>query len=181
MWQEIIKTFYLLLPAYFANMAPVFFANLGGLKFLAKPIDANRMLFGQPIFGKNKTWRGILVGVLVAIVIAWIQFVLAGFDFFRHLSFFDYSNFLLFGFLAGLGAMLGDLLKSFFKRRFKITSGNPWPIFDQLDFVFGFFLLTYFLVRPPVGAIVSAILITLILHPLTNLAGYYLKLKKVWW
>ena len=60
----IIQALYLFLPAYCANMAPVFANRL-------------RLPLGQPIstkyFGEHKTWRGFIVGVLAALVILYIQ------------------------------------------------------------------------------------------------------------
>ena len=91
------------------------------------------------------------------------------------------SNFIIFGLLAGLGAILGDLVKSFFKRRLGIKSGQSWPIFDQLDFIAGFLFFTYYFSTPSINIIITTCLITLILHPLTNLISYWLGFKKVWW
>jgi CDP-2,3-bis-(O-geranylgeranyl)-sn-glycerol synthase len=89
--------------------------------------------------------------------------------------------FVLFGFLAGFGAIFGDLLKSFFKRRVGIRSGGAWPVFDQLDFIIGFFAFTYLIVWPMPEVVITIMLITLILHPLTNIVSYLLGFKKVWW
>lgn len=178
----ILTAFYFVLPAYFANMAPVFFARLGWLKFLARPIDAGRIISREFIFGENKTWRGLVAAVIMGVAISSIQKLLYQFDFFQQISLFDYSKyFLIFGFLAGLGAILGDLLKSFFKRRLKIKSGLSWPVFDQLDFVFGFLLAIYWLVRPSAAIIFIIIALTLFFHPVVNLSAYFLKIKKVWW
>jgi CDP-2,3-bis-(O-geranylgeranyl)-sn-glycerol synthase len=178
----ILKSFYLILPAYLANMAPVIFAKAGLLKFAAKPIDGGKKFGGDFIFGAGKTWRGIVAAIIGGLIIAGLQAFLYGQDFFRQISLINYPVIWpLFGLLAGLGAILGDLAKSFFKRRAGIASGRSWPVFDQLDFVAGFFVFTYFFVRPSWEIIVTAAFMTLILHPLTNLIAYLLKIKKVWW
>ena len=41
----------------------------------------------------------------------------------------------LIGFLLGFGALLGDALGSFIKRRMGIGRGKPAPILDQIDFL----------------------------------------------
>ncbi len=179
----ILATIYLLLPVYLANMAPVIVQRLGYWKQLAKPIDGGLKLFGQDLLGKGKTWRGLIIGVLVAMITVIIQ------TFFQQIGWLDSIrlinywelNYLLFGFLAGLGALGGDLVKSFIKRRVKITSGNAWPVFDQLDFIVGFFLLTWLLVVWTPEIVWAAVIITLAVHPVSNLIGYYFKIKKVWW
>lgn len=179
----ILKAFYFCLPAYLANMSPVIINKIGILKFLNKPIDAGKVWAGKPILGKGKTWRGLVAGVIVAVAVAWLQKILAYYHPLSAINIvdFDQVSFFLFGFLGGLGAMLGDTVKSFFKRRAGIASGKAWPVFDQLDFVAGYFIFVYLLAQPPVEIIVTAFLITLILHPLTNIIGYALKIKKVWW
>ena len=170
----IFQAIYFVLPAYLANMMPVFFAKLGWLKSLGQPIN-------EPLFGTNKTWRGIISAIFGGIIISGIQALLLNFVFFINLSIYSYHNWLIFGFLAGLGAILGDLFKSFLKRKKGIKSGGSWPVFDQLDFIVGFFIFTYWLARPDWQIIVTAIILTLILHPLTNIIGYALGIKKVWW
>ena len=186
MLTTITVAFYLLLPAYFANMAPVWLAKLGWLKFLDKPIDGGRKLGSDYLFGPNKTWRGLTAGVIVAVIVTAIQAALLSYPALAAISLLDYRHyFLLFGSLAGLGALLGDLAKSLIKRRLNIAAGRPWPVFDQLDFVTGFFCFTYWftpwLVQPSGSVILTCFLITLLLHPLANIIGYLLGLKKVWW
>jgi len=179
----ILKVAYFCLAAYLANMSPVIIDKIGLFKFLKVPIDSGRELWGRPILGKGKTWRGILTGVIVAIAVAGVQKLLFQYPQIQAISIVDFNevNFLLFGFLAGLGAMVGDLIKSFIKRRINIASGKSWPIADQLDFILGFILFTYWLVYPSLEIIAVACLLTLVLHPLTNIIGYLLKIKKVWW
>lgn len=178
----IIVSFYFILPAYLANMAPVIFGKLGWLNFLAKPIDGGGKMGGEFIFGSGKTWRGIVSAVILAIVVTAVQAVLFKYQTFNSISLIDYPHlWLVFGFLAGLGAILGDLIKSFFKRRVNISSGRPWIIFDQLDFIAGFFLFTWVLAWPSWRVVLIVIVLTLILHPLTNISAYWLHMKKVWW
>jgi CDP-2,3-bis-(O-geranylgeranyl)-sn-glycerol synthase len=178
----LFQAFYLALPAYLANMAPVIFGRFGWLKFLNHPIDGGKKLNGKHLFGQSKTWRGIASAVIISSAVVFIQAYLYRFYFFYDLSVFDYSDStIVFGILSGLGAILGDLAKSFFKRRLGIKSGKSWPIFDNLDFIVGFLLFTYWLTGPSLQIIIAMLTITLVLHPLTNIIGYLLKFKKVWW
>jgi len=164
-------------------MAPVFAQRLGVLKFLALPIDNGKTINGKPIFGANKTWRGLIVGTTIAIVTAWLQYFLYSIQFFQKISLVNYPtiNLWLLGFLFGFGALFGDLVKSFFKRRFSVSAGEPWIPFDQIDFVIGALVLVAFIYRPPLAVVVAVVLISPILHILTNNIGYYLKIKSTRW
>ncbi len=179
----LLKCLYFMLPAYFANMVPVFAEKFGLFKFLARPIDGNRTLFGKPIFGVNKTWRGFIVGILVAMATAWLQSLLYSIPFFNRISLVNYSktDILPLGFLFGFGALFGDLIKSFFKRRVNLKPGAPWVPFDQLDFVVGALVFVSFIFLLSWKAVLVILLVTPILHILTNRIGYYLKIKNTKW
>lgn len=175
----ILTAFYLALPIYLANMAPPLFYKLFNHSPWLKP-------FNQPIhskiFGDHKTWQGILTGTIIAILTSSIQALLYQLPAFQNISLLPYPKvWLVFGFLAGLGAMLSDLFKSFIKRRIKIASGEPWLIFDQLDFVAGFLLFTWWLIRPDLLIVMTIIVLTLIVHPLTNVIGWAIKIKRHPW
>ena len=166
MFSEILKTSYFFLPAGIANMSPVLFKNIN---FLNHPIN-------KKLFGSHKTYRGIFFGVILAIFISFLQFLLTNFN----LSLIHYTkfNFLFVGFLLGAGAMLGDLIKSFFKRRLSIKPGSSFIPFDQLDWILGAIILTFPLIKYSLIQLTSLIIIYGLLHPLINLLGYILKLKK---
>jgi len=179
----LIKCLYFMLPAYLANMAPIFAQRAGILKFLSKPVDGGRKINGEPIFGENKTWRGFAVGIIVAIFMIWIQYFLYKIPFFENWSLLNYSEINLWfgGFLFGFGALFGDLVKSFFKRRFRIQSGTPWIPFDQMDFILGsliFILPVYF---PSLLETIIILAASPFLHILANNLGFYLQLKKTKW
>lgn len=170
-----------MIPAYLANMAPVLTKDW--FKPLAKPIDLNTKLKTHYIFGKNKTFRGLIFAVLFGIFSALIQHLLYyRFEFFRSISFLDYSNWLLFGFLMGFGAIIGDLVESFFKRRLDIKSGSRFFPWDQIDFVLGSLLLTFFfLPENKITLIAVIIVISIVLHITINHIGFYLRLRNTKW
>ena len=85
------------------------------------------------------------------------------------------------GFLLGFGALLGDALGSFLKRRLGIERGKPAPIMDQLDFIIVALILVSLVVKLSLMFVVTAILLTLIIHLLTNTGAYLLGLKDVWY
>ena len=99
---------------------------------------------------------------------------------FTSLAIIDYNDFsVLMGLLLGLGAIVGDSVKSYYKRKAEIQPGMPWPGFDQLDFVVGGLAFSFLLYVPPVEVIVVLFLATPLLHIATNHIGYWLGMRKV--
>ena len=119
----LVGGFYLFLPAYAANMAPVgassFFRRMG---WWNAPIWEGKL-------GKNKTWVGTIAGLTAAVIVAGIQARLSSTPFFENLRpvvINDHPWFRL-GLLVGLGALVvGDMGKSLLKRGRGIKPGTPW-------------------------------------------------------
>src|SRR3989338_1265850 len=158
----ILKALYFFLPAYVANMMPVFVRRL---PFLEKPIWESKL-------GKNKTWRGLVFGTATGIVVFGLQKLLyqGGFTF---LALIDYNDFsLLFGALLGLGAMLGDIVKSYYKRKVGIKPGKSWMPFDQIDFVIGGIVLGFLLYVPTAAVVLILLIVSPLLHLAVNYVGF---------
>ena len=174
----VVKCFYLMLPAYFANMAPVI---VNKINFLVFPIDFNKRINRKPILGKNKTFRGLVFGIIFALIIAYFQFLLYDIESFKNISFLNYQNWILFGFLMGFGALIGDLIKSFFKRRLGINPGKKFIPFDQTDFVVGamIFIMPIFGVTFKIFA--AALLLSFALHIIVNHIAFWLKIRNEKW
>ena len=174
----VLKCFYLMLPAYFANMAPVIVKKID---ILAYQLDFNKEMNNKPILGKNKTFRGLVFGVIFAIIIAYSQFLLSNNQFFKNLQFFDYQNWILLGFLMGLGALTGDLVKSFFKRRLGIKPGEKFVPFDQTDFVFGALVFVMPIFDITLRIFLTSLLLSFILHMIVNHIAFFLKIRNEKW
>ncbi|MEK6937935.1 MAG: CDP-archaeol synthase [Nanoarchaeota archaeon] len=167
-WLLVLKSLYFFLPAYVANMSPVLFK---WLPFLNRPIYEKKL-------GAHKTWRG----VLVAAVIGTLVFAMQKYAYtkgFTSWALIDYSGFsILLGTFLGLGAIIGDAVKSYYKRKMNIAPGQPWWGWDQLDFVIGGLVFGLFFYVPPAEVVLIIIVLTPALHLLFNYIGYLLKLNK---
>lgn len=161
----IAKSFWFILPAYIANMSPY---AVRKINFLSQPIS-------EKYLGSNKTWRGFLFAVFIATIVACLQSLV---PIPKEFLIYDYSNPIMFGALLGLGAMTGDLIKSFFKRRIGIAPGKSWFPFDQLDFILGALVFVSILRFPGIETVIVLLLLTPALHMITNYIGYLLKVKK---
>lgn len=159
--------FWFLIPAYTANSSAVV---LGG----GTPIDFGRKWRdGKELFGSHKTWRGFLGGTAAGLFWGFIQNLI-------HPGSFPWAV------LVALpaGAMTGDLVKSFFKRRVGIGSGKPFPVADQFDFLLGAWLFAWLadpawfglIFVPP--TVLAALVLTPVLHVGVNRIAHLLKLKK---
>lgn len=176
----VIQTLYFLLPAYFANMAPVFNKALfRNQRFYT--VDFGRNLGGGKIFGSHKTYNGIIAGVVLAVLVSYIQFSLVSIGFFEGISIINYERWILIGVLFGFGAMIGDLVKSFFKRRVGVREGERWIPFDQLDFVVGGVGFVWVFYSIDVYIVISALILSFILHIAINHIGYFLKIRETRW
>jgi CDP-2,3-bis-(O-geranylgeranyl)-sn-glycerol synthase len=155
------------------------------------PVLASRLKlpFDQPIstkyFGGHKTWRGFIVGFLAALIILYIQklLLIQNSVIASSISILEYENIsvFLYALAFGLGALTGDLVKSFFKRRFNKKPGAMWIPFDQIDFVVGATIFLYPLYQIDIKILLILLVVTPILHLSTNILGYQLRLKRVWY
>lgn len=158
----IAQALYFILPAYCANAIPVLFG--GGL-----PIDFGRnFIDGKPLFGAHKTFRGFLSGLLVGTLVGFAQ---------SNLLIFQPPHVLL-GFVLSLGALIGDLIHSFVKRRLSLPPGASFPVADQLDFVVGALFFSLFISPPSLPIAIIILIVTPPLHLLTNFIAYRLNVKK---
>jgi len=182
-FQFLLSCLHFFLPAYFTNMTPPLVASAGILKSLAKPVDFGKKFLGQPIFGSHKTWRGVILGILVGFSIAFLQFHLYKFPAIRKISLFDYQkiNIFLFGFLISSGAVFGDLFFAFIKRRLKIKPGTIFLPFDQTNYVIGaaIFLAPFFEID--ISVWMTLFILTFFLHIIFNRIGFLLSLHKAKW
>ncbi|MBI3587735.1 CDP-2,3-bis-(O-geranylgeranyl)-sn-glycerol synthase [Candidatus Micrarchaeota archaeon] len=166
----ILETVLFILPAYVANMAPVLSRGRTAVDLETKFVDDRRL------FGEGKTFRGILAaliaGTAVALALSYTPWYLPG---------FSLNSKLLAGVLLSCGAMAGDLLGSFLKRRLGIKRGEKHRFFDQLLFLGGALALASPVFLPGVFDIALLVALTYFLHRATNVIAYWLKLKPVPW
>jgi CDP-2,3-bis-(O-geranylgeranyl)-sn-glycerol synthase len=115
----ILGAIWFVFPAYIANSSPTV---LGG----GPPIDGGLLWKdGKRLLGNGKTWRGLILGILCGTAIGIIQIV------------FEKSGGkeIVRAFLLSTGALLGDLIGSFIKRRKGLKRGESFLFMDQLGFI----------------------------------------------
>jgi CDP-2,3-bis-(O-geranylgeranyl)-sn-glycerol synthase len=221
-WSSVLFALLFFLPAYVANMSPLLVAKVLP-RWTAPIDGGRMAKDGRRMLGKGKTWRGLaggtVLGAVTALVVAWL---VPGFDEPGFFHGWDYGlggfggspigsapecppeaecdversgvvGIALYGAVLGFAALVGDAVKSYFKRRRGKEGGAPWVPFDQLDFVV-FGLAAAFLAAPLLAdgwvmaallddwvVIATLVVLTPGLHFLVNVIGYALKLKDVPW
>jgi CDP-2,3-bis-(O-geranylgeranyl)-sn-glycerol synthase len=177
LWVEFVKALWILIPAYAANGFPPFAQGRHAMDFGKKFFD------GKRVFGEGKTWEGFFLGLIAGIFYGLLETWLAP-------NFNAYANLfgvklptmnLLVAFMLSLGALIGDLVGSFMKRRLSMPRGYPCPILDQLDFVVGATFFAYWFTEITPIMFLFMLAITPIIHRVTNIVGYMLKIKKEPW
>ena len=175
----VATAFWAMLPAYVPNNAAVL---AGG----GRPIDGGREWRGARLLGDGKTWRGTAVGTLVGVLLALALNALAG-PASAALG-VSLPTFALPAAVAlAFGAMCGDIGASFLKRRSGRERGAAFPGLDQLDFVVGALAFAFVVdtdwalavFTPRVLAVV--LVMTPVLHVVTNVGAYALGLKDEPW
>ena len=179
----ILSCLYLFLPAYFTNMASSLIKKHKFLNFLDKPIDSGKKFCGQPIFGSHKSWRGAIFGIVIGFLVAFSQKFLYQFPTIQKISFLDYQkiNIYLFGFLICFGAIFGDLLFAFIKRRLKLEPGARFFPFDQTNYVIGAAIVLSPFFKIKIEVWITIFILTFFLHIIINRLGYLLNLHKSRW
>ncbi len=170
---QVFNAIFFAAPTMLANVTPMLFG--GGL-----PMDFRKNFFDKRrILGNGKTIRGFIAGclggLLMGVFTMW---------WFNNIVEVDFQITLVNGFFQGLGAVTGDSVGSFIKRRRNIPSGGSLMIVDQTGFMFfgllfgmlglqgGLFPWTYWIIMIPLAAVV---------HTAANAVGYTLGWKEVWW
>jgi CDP-2,3-bis-(O-geranylgeranyl)-sn-glycerol synthase len=172
-----ISAVWIMLPAYLPNPVAALFG--GGT-----PIDLGRNFSdGKRIFGDGKTFRGLIIGILAGIGIGLVQIQAVGAFGWENLPEHTYRSITL----LATGALLGDLCKSFFKRRLGKERGAKWPVADMYDLVAGALLMVlifdsaWLFANMTLLIFILILILTPILHRAVNIIGYHFRVKEVPW
>lgn len=179
---------WVLLPALIANATATIPRGRG------PPMDLGRTWpgDGRRVLGSSKTWSGFWFGTLFAMPFGLLEAYLI------LIAPPDLAIVPRFGptvlaavpvvFLLAAGAMSGDAVGSFIKRRLGRDSGARTLLLDQLPFVLlpiGIGIVVFPAVFVPtfdsLEAVAWLLIYTLGLHALFNYIGYWVGLKKVPW
>lgn len=170
---QLLDLLLFLVPIYVANSSPVV---LGG----GKPLDLGMNFSdGRRLLGDGKTIRGFIGGTLAGTVAGGVVAMYYLLPYFSS-SWIQFTA----SFVLAFSTLAGDAIGSFIKRRFGIGWGRPF-ILDTITFLIISLILVYPFVivgelYQPLN-IIFFLVLTLILHPLTNMFANRVGLKNVPW
>ena len=188
LWSAAIAVLWVLLPAYLASA----FATLPRGRGPAMDFGRIWRRDGRRVLGPSKTWSGFLVGASLAVPFGLLEaaLILAAPPNLQLVPRWGPSVLAALPAVAlvTFGAMTGDALGSFVKRRLDRASGARTLLLDQLPFVLlpigvgavvdpGLFVGTF----GSWEAVLWLLVFTLGLHAAFNWIGFYAGLKKVPW
>ena len=174
MIDKLVDALIFIMPAYFANAAPVLFRT-GKSK---TPMDMKLKFYdSRRILGEGKTWAGFFVGIITGTLIGTLIWII-GLQ-----RIYSLETHILVSFLLSTGTMVGDAFGSFIKRRISIRRGKPFPLLDQLGFLVFALLFAYNYLPSFMDAYILSLLIviTFFVHYFANVIAYKIKLKRVPW
>lgn len=178
---DILFLLWLALPAILANIAPIPAAKVSWLKKYDAPMDFGKTFRGKRVFGANKTWRGLVAGIVAATLAFWLQqLAVEQYAWAASLvSQIDYASLptLILGPLFAIGALGGDAIESFIKRQRGIAPGKSWFPWDQLDSVIGTAIAIMPFIILSVWQYILLIALMPVIHLISTYVGWLLKLK----
>ena len=172
MGSEWWEAFWFFLPAGISNASPVLANRIPGLNRWTTPLDFGKHLRDRRIFGDHKSWRGILFGTLMAGIFSLVQYQIIEQD--------SRSVWLILitGMALGFGALFGDAVASFFKRRSDVAPGESWFPVDQTDYIIGGLLFVYPFVELSRADVLRILVMYFVLHIVASYIAFHLKLKE---
>jgi len=175
---DVIEALLLVLPAWVSNSVPVV---LGG----GPKIDGGyRAWDGRRLLGDSKTVNGFVSGIAFGSAVGAVAAASFGHLYLPALGLHQKIGLAV---LIAFGAMAGDLLGSFVKRRRGMPPGYPSLVLDKLLFLFVALALAIAAYPPLWGSlgwegVAFLTVLTYLLHVAFNwIAHYALKIKKVPW
>ena len=141
-------------------------------------MDFGQKIYGKRIFGDHKTIRGLIAGTISGTIFFGLQKYVFS-DFTKWLEVYDYAYLPVYtGFLMAFGALMGDAIKSFFKRRARVESGITWFPWDQIDWILGMVAGLRLVIDIKFFQAAALIVLGLGLHLLGKVIGYLIKVNK---
>jgi CDP-2,3-bis-(O-geranylgeranyl)-sn-glycerol synthase len=171
------QAFWLIGPAYAANAFPPL---VGG----RMPIDLGKTFRGRRLLGDGKTIEGAIAGIIFGLFYGAIQILVQphiplAIDG-KTLSLITITPSIVI--LIAVGALAGDSIGSFIKRRLDIPRGGSLLLLDQLGFLLVSLILASLVVKIDPYIVLTLIILTPLIHWIANLIGFYvMKVKKTPW
>lgn len=186
--KELLSVSYLFSPLLLGLATHGLCIKFNWLSSLCRPLDKGRTFRGKPIFGANKSYRGIVaVGLGTAIGFSLQAVFFHHSALIRSIELLDYTfpKSSIVGFLLGVAAMLSELPNSFIKRQLEIAPGHSanggmgliFYAFDQIDFLVGAWLILALFISITFERVFWSLIFLFISHQIMTSVGYSLGMR----
>jgi CDP-2,3-bis-(O-geranylgeranyl)-sn-glycerol synthase len=185
--QEFVKVSYTLSPLLLGLIFHGLCIKFGWLRWLGRPIDAGITVRGRPLFGANKTYRGVVAVALGTAAGVGLQVLLHRAGVAREAELLPYANLSVLGIGAALGAaaMLAELPNSALKRQLGIAPGTAargWAsaifyVVDQVDMLVGVWIVLGIVIGATVPRILWSVVFLFVAHQFLTVVGYRLGMR----
>lgn len=175
-----LQTLSLLLPVFAGGISLIVVIKKNLLPFMDTPVDGGARFSGKPLFGANKTWRGITVHVCIATAMTAVLWALSFMTGAVHSIY--HQNPILLGIAFAMSYIAGELVNSFIKRRLGIGVGvsrtRPQHFFDTTDGIIVVAIMLFAVYGVPFMQVALATCLAVLVHLGTDLLMQQLGLKK---
>ena len=177
LWVQFVFAWWILFPAYAANVFPPL------VKGRIRLDERRKMKDGKRVLGDGKTLEGMIAGIIMGTAIGALEWAVLPYInayssqfgvVFPHMSIFV-------GSMIAFGAVFGDMAASFVKRRIGMRRGQSAFLLDQLDFIAGAIVFAYAFTQISIYMMFFMLVVTPAIHFASCVIGYKLGVKKVPW
>lgn len=183
---EPLRVLSLTVPLLISGISLITILKLNLIKWLNIPIDLGKSLEGKRVFGDSKTYRGIIVLMLMGTAVSTLLHIGSKIGFSSYIHPIFSGSPISTGLIYTIPYILGELVNSFFKRRIDIPPGGVsttsfkslQPLFDLSDgIIFTAIALVIFTSVTVFEAIMAGV-VGIGLHYLTDIFMRGLNLKQ---
>lgn len=174
----------MVIPLAMSGAVLILCMSKGWLRKIDRPIDFGATLWGQPLLGPSKSFRGAIIHLVVATAVTVLLHLASGFAWVAP----QYqSDPLPLGVGNTVAYLVGEMLNSFVKRRLGISprgkAASAWArrvqaLIDNVDgtIMSGVFLVVFYRVSPEL--LVTGFVVAVVVHAATDSLMRRLRLKR---
>jgi CDP-diglyceride synthetase len=175
----------LLLPITLSGLTLILCMRKGWLRALDVPLDGGLRLGNQPLIGKSKSVRSLVIYLVVATSVTAVLHWLASVT--DLVAPVELNNPLILGPICTLAYLAGEIVNSFVKRRFGISTSaqtasrlgsKVQSIFDNIDGILCSGLPMIFIFGVPGELLATSFVLAVLTHLSTNALMRALRLKR---
>lgn len=183
---ELLKVLSLTLPILVPGLSLIVALKFHILSYLDFPLDLGLYIKKKRILGDNKTFRGVLVMIIVAVFVSYILHILYKGNYEAYISRIFSQSPVVVGLTYSFSYILGESVNSFVKRRMNISAGKITPtkfkslqvFFDLSDGIITVMIALLIFTAASMHQVLIAGIVGIYMHYCTDVFMKKLRLKQ---